>query len=52
VLISILKVWEINQNKGITVPIHKVHQIIIELFPQMLGLIFLPSPPFLLRWWI
>lgn len=33
-----------NQNKGITVPIHNVHKIIIELFPQNAGIDFPPLP--------
>lgn len=34
-----------NQNKGITITIHNVHKIIIELFSQNAGVDFPPPPP-------
>lgn len=34
VLIGVLKVWEIEQNKGITIPVHNVCKIIMELSPK------------------
>lgn len=41
-LTSILKVWEMNQNKGITIPFHSDHRIVIELFPPNTGIDFPP----------
>lgn len=34
-----------NQNKGITITIHNVHKIIIELFSQNAGVDFPPPRP-------
>lgn len=42
VLISILKMWEMNQNKGVTTPNHNVHKIIIQLFHPNAGIDFPP----------